>query len=610
MANTAAKLIVFLGITFYLVTLCISYFKSSGSISAINQTNLEDSSFLSLSSKLRGGADVSSFQDLQDEAMNAPKSLKFVNPDLAYKILTKLDIFRPVPEAFFSGRTGGNSFYNFTFLAIKKDMNYCEKHRAHIVQYPESVFEEMNFMAEWGPKSLVRTKALQPIGNDIMPRVHAVMTKVQKETQTFELKPSLNSYVATGSMYYYHEIGKSFSCITQANNQILGSNILSRKDYVAEAMRNYVNRFADRPECLNYDKFFPKTWLLYEKQDCEDFFRNFNSEEYITLKNERRIVYIRKVGLGSHRGEGVQPVTEEEEAELRRDYGNGTMCGQVGKNYIIQNYVHNPLLLNGNKFDFRMYLLVASTNPMIAYYHDGFLRVALAKYDIQSNDKKTFLTNLALNQQIYDNVKGGRLFEGMDEEQLKLAQQWSFERLQEYLLENGHISDPNWLDNYLRPEFQKALVHLLRLSGNSFYEHSALYELYGVDFMLDENLNLWFIEANSGPALDGYSKPMEKFIVKMLKDNFEIAHALLKSRMKRIVVYVNSLIENGTAKVNEKGELEIQDFIHKQITFEGLTKNYFEEEFMPSATNGFVKIIDANQRGVDMYQGLIRQECL
>ena len=329
------------------------------------------------------------------------------------------------------------------------------------------------------------------------------------------------------------------------------------------------------------------------------------------LKNERRIVYIRKVGLGSHRGEGVQPVTEPEEARTQKRLRQRIpLRPSSTRTTSSRHYVHNPLLLNGNKFDFRMYLLVASTNPLIAFYHDGFLRVALAKYDIQSNDKKTFLTNLALNQQIYDNVKGGRLFEGMGEEELKIAQQWSFERLQQYLLDNNLITDSNWLDNYLRPEFKKALVHLLRISGNSFYEHSSLYELYGVDFMLDENLNLWFIEANSGPALDGYSKPMEKFILKMLKDNFEIAHALLKSRMKRIVNYVNSLVENGSAKVNAEGELEIQDVIHKQITFEGLSKNYFEEEFMPSPTNGFVKIIDANERGVDMYQGLISQECL
>ena len=255
-------------------------------------------------------------------------------------------------------------------------------------------------------------------------------------------------------------------------------------------------------------------------------------------------------------------------------------------------------------------LLVASTNPLMVYYHDGFLRVSLAKYDVNSDDKKVLLTNLALSQQIYADAKGGKFFEGKDQEQLRIAQQWSFERLQTYLLDQGIISDPNWLDNYLRPEFKKAMVHLIRLSGSSFYEHSSLYELYGVDFMLDENLNLWFIEANSGPAFGEYSQSMEKFIVKMQRDHLELVNGLLKSRMKRIVAFVNGLIEKGLIRKSEGQEVAVDDLVHKRVAFEGLSRNYFEEEFKPSAGNGFVKIIDAHERAEKKYQGFITAECL
>lgn len=36
----------------------------------------------------------------------------------------------------------------------------------------------------------------------------------------------------------------------------------------------------------------------------------------------------------------------------------------------------NPLLINNYKFDFKLYMLVASTDPLIIYYHDGYLRLA------------------------------------------------------------------------------------------------------------------------------------------------------------------------------------------------------------------------------------------
>jgi len=255
-------------------------------------------------------------------------------------------------------------------------------------------------------------------------------------------------------------------------------------------------------------------------------------------------------------------------------------------------------------------MLVASTDPMIAYYHDGFLRVTLANYDASSGDKKSLLTNLALNKQIYDDVKGGNLYEGMDEETLKQAQQWSYQRLQDYLLEKELITDSNWLDNHLRPQFKKAMIHLLRMTSHAFRKDRTTFELYGVDFLLDTNLNLWFLEANSGPAIGGYSVPMEKFIVKMVQDHFEIAYGILKSRMKRVLNYVNGLIKDGEAILGKNGEAEIKDLEAKRREFRQISKGYFEKEFEPSTMNGFKKIIDANYEGVEMYQGYIKPECL
>ena len=301
---------------------------------------------------------------------------------------------------------------------------------------------------------------------------------------------------------------------------------------------------------------------------------------------------------------------QEEEDALRRDYGDGELCGTFRKNYIVQYYIHNPLLINGRKFDFRMYMLIVSTDPLMAYYHDGFLRVSLAAYDAKSHEKKVLLTNLALSQQIYNDVKGGNLYQGMDEEQLKVAQQWSFDRLQEYLLKEGIIGDPNWLDNYLRPEFKKAMVHLLRLSHYTFLEDSTLFELYGVDFMLDSNLNLWFIEANSSPALHSYSVPVEKFIVKMLRDHFEVVVGLMRSRMKRVMDYVNVTIEDSEFTVKNQVDVVVEGLEAKKGAFRRITRNSFEVEFEPKADNGFSKIYDANYYKTYRYEGLITEECI
>ena len=532
----------------------------------------------------------------------------FTDPSFAYQILSELDIFEPVDEKHFSYRNTGSA-YGTPFLGLKNDDEYCNKHRSYFAHNASSLFTK-NFLLEADNKHIIRAKVCPPIGNDLHPLVSRHMPADLKENRTYDIEPGVNHFYTSTSLGVYKHVGMHFSCLTQQSNHILGVSTLNRKDYVAQAVNDYAKEFTDRPQCFSYDKFFPKTWILTDKQDCEAFFEIFNSEAYQQRKQEERIVYIRKVGAASHRGTGVQPVNDVEEAEIRQLWNNGTECGVQKKNYIIQHYIQNPLLLNGRKFDFRMYMLIASTEPLMAYYHDGFLRVTISEYDVNSDDKSVLMTNLALNNEVYDQVKNGTLYKGMDEETLKREQQWNFDRLHNYLFQTGVITDPNWLDNHLRPELKRAMVHLLRLATKKFLKNSSMYELFGVDFMLDTNLDLWFIEANSTPAFDGYSEPMEKFIVKMIQDHFEVVNSILKSRMKRIIMYVNSLVKDGTAQKTSEGGLLLQDAELRRQEFKNVVKNAMDEEFLPSGTNGFSKIYDGNYEGAEKYQGFISQDCL
>lgn len=80
-------------------------------------------------------------------------------------------------------------------------------------------------------------------------------------------------------------------------------------------------------------------------------------------------------------------MTDDKEAEIRKKYDNGKLCGDVDDNLLAQQYLGNLLVLNGvNKFDFRVPVFIASTNPLIAYMHDGYLRVSLREFDPSSKD--------------------------------------------------------------------------------------------------------------------------------------------------------------------------------------------------------------------------------
>ena len=74
-----------------------------------------------------------------------------------------------------------------------------------------------------------------------------------------------------------------------------------------------------------------------------------------------------------------------------------------GKHYVVQEYLQNPFLVDGLKFDFRVYVLLAGTNPMRLFvYEEGLARFATEKYQVpnKNNLKKVFmhLTNYAINK--------------------------------------------------------------------------------------------------------------------------------------------------------------------------------------------------------------------
>jgi tubulin polyglutamylase TTLL6/13 len=75
----------------------------------------------------------------------------------------------------------------------------------------------------------------------------------------------------------------------------------------------------------------------------------------------------------------------------------------IGKKYVVQRYLSNPFLIDELKFDLRIYVLLAGTDPLRLYiYKDGLTRFATKKYEEPTNEnmKVSFihLTNYSLNK--------------------------------------------------------------------------------------------------------------------------------------------------------------------------------------------------------------------
>ena len=77
------------------------------------------------------------------------------------------------------------------------------------------------------------------------------------------------------------------------------------------------------------------------------------------------------------------------------------MC--IGKHCVVQKYIDNPLLIDGYKFDLRVYVLIGSLDPLRIYiYNDGLARFATEPYEpVNKNNIRSayqHLTNYAINK--------------------------------------------------------------------------------------------------------------------------------------------------------------------------------------------------------------------
>lgn len=121
-------------------------------------------------------------------------------------------------------------------------------------------------------------------------------------------------------------------------------------------------------------------------------------QEFTEAFEQPGVTYIAKPDKGTQ-GQGIFLVKDLDDL-----YVNGVRESQnCRKNYIIQEYISNPLLLDNKKFDFRLYVLITSVYPLIAYLNEeGLARLCTEDYEDVSNDNLSnvymHLTNYSLNK--------------------------------------------------------------------------------------------------------------------------------------------------------------------------------------------------------------------
>ena len=180
----------------------------------------------------------------------------------------------------------------------------------------------------------------------------------------------------------------------------------------------------------------------------------------------------------------------------------------ISNELIIQKYLDNPLLYRKRKFDIRCFVLV-DWNLNVFFCREGHLKASSFIYDINNINKFIHITNHSFQK------KSNKF------ERFETGNEISYSEFKNFLLEENIP-----LSNF--DKIIKKMKFIVKLSfqavGNNLFKTPQVlsFELFGYDFIIDNEFNPWLLEINNNPGLSISSPIIEKLIPRMMDDAFRL----------------------------------------------------------------------------------------
>ena len=310
----------------------------------------------------------------------------------------------------------------------------------------------------------------------------------------------------------------------QKVNHFPGSWQLGRKDNLWKNIDKFKRKHKKQFDIC------PKTFVL------PDHFTQFNIER---KEHPGQLWIMKPNGLSC--GRGIRIVSNKSRCDNR----NG---------YVVSRYIMNPHLINGYKYDLRLYVAVTSFDPLRVYiYEEGLVRFATEPFVADKKKIKRrymHLTNFSVNKRSPNFVSP---------EEDEGASKWAFSAYLSYL--QGLGVNTEGLMREIESTIIKSLISVEPIIANKLGGYNKnCFELYGYDIILDCNLKSWLLEVNISPSLS-CSSPLDKRIKTQLMGDLltlvGLSHISRKhSFMCRSASDIMDVSELGAYKLNND-DLEV-----------------------------------------------------
>ena len=174
-------------------------------------------------------------------------------------------------------------------------------------------------------------------------------------------------------------------------------------------------------------------------------------------------------------------------------------------NIIIQKYIEKPLCYNKRKCDMRLWVLL-TWDFNLYLFKEGHFKATSLPYDVNSQDSYVHLTNYSVQKYNKNFAK------------YETGNEISFQDFENSV--NNTIN----VKKDLLPKVKEIIIHSMKSVAGKINkaERKVCFEIFGYDFMFDENYVPYLLEVNTNPGLEISSPLIEMLIPRMLDDAFKL----------------------------------------------------------------------------------------
>ncbi|CAH8462960.1 unnamed protein product [Dicrocoelium dendriticum] len=247
---------------------------------------------------------------------------------------------------------------------------------------------------------------------------------------------------------------------------------------------------------------------------------------------------------------------------------------------VVQKYISDVLLIEGYKFDLRLYAVVPSYSPFIVYIcTEGLIRFATEPYNLSDlKNVYSHLTNSSIN------ISGPGY--SIDKTGIGLGCKWTIGQFRQWM------ADRNINDRFLWIRIQALIILTLLSQASETPKVPNAYELLGFDILVDSHLRPWLLEVNANPSLSNQcmvdevvKKPLLNSILEMLRlEQSPMGYAderVLYSASLRTHMFPNKSYKDD-AKKDPIGHAQREPASHR----EGAEKSALTQELLSSLGHG------------------------